>query len=212
MNSSTSKMLCYWVHHQLARKHFYKMKVLTPHQFKEISWKCIHKALHFVPRMFAIWACKQVNNIAGTNTNIGWYKKEHDQKCPSCGQVDESCAHVLTCMEAGRVDALNTLIDLLSKWMKKIGTDVELWRTIIGFAKERGSRKMINGTGMKGPRFVKFAVSQDVIGWRRFMEGMVPKDIVEIQEEYHSFHGGKHDAIGWTQQLVIRLLEVTHGQ
>ena len=25
--------------------------------------------------MFAVWACKQVNNIAGTNANIEWFKK-----------------------------------------------------------------------------------------------------------------------------------------
>ena len=50
------------------------------------------------------------------------------------------------------------------------------------------------------------------VGTYGTVKGMLPKDIVEIQEKYHSFHGGKHDARGQTQQLVIRLLEVTHGQ
>jgi len=48
------------------------------------------------------------------------------------------------------------------------------------FAKGRGSKKMINTTGMKSPRFAKFAASQDIIGWRRFMEGMVSKEIIKI--------------------------------
>ena len=71
---------------------------------------------------------------------------------------------------------------------------------------------MIHIPGMDGARYAKFAESQDVIGWRRFMEGMVSKEMVKIQDNYHTFHGGKYDALGWTEQLVIRLLEVTHGQ
>ena len=35
---------------------------------------------------------------------------------------------------------------------------------------------------------------------------------LQLNRLYYTFHGGKYDALGWTQQLVIRLLEVTHGQ
>ena len=212
LTSGSSKCLRYWAHHQLARKHFFTSKVITPQQFREVNWPCVYKALHSVPRMFAVWACKQINNIAGTNANIGRYQKDHDRKCPSCRQVDETCAHVLTCMETGRVEMLNASIDLLNKWMKRVGTDARLRRAIIVFAKRRGSKKMIHIPGMDGARYAKFAESQDVIGWRRFMEGMVSKEMVKIQDNYHTFHGGKYDALGWTEQLVIRLLEVTHGQ
>ena len=44
------------------------------------------------------------------------------------------------------------------------------------------------------------------------MESTVSKEMIKIQEDHHAFHRGKYDAFGWTQQLVIRLLEVTHGQ
>ena len=44
------------------------------------------------------------------------------------------------------------------------------------------------------------------------MEGMVSKEMLKIQDDYHAFYGGTYDALGWTEQLVIRLLEVTHGQ
>ena len=56
------------------------------------------------------------------------------------------------------------------------------------------------------------AADQDTIGWRRFMEGMVSKRLVCLQAHYRS-HTGKGTAVmAWAQQLVIRLLEVTHGQ
>ena len=69
-------------------------------------------------------------------------------------------------MEAGRVKTLNASIDLVNKWMKKVSTDTKLRCAIIVFAKGRGSKKVINTTGMKSPRYAEFAVWQDIIGWR----------------------------------------------
>lgn len=39
-----------------------KVNVLQPDQFKEVEWPAVHKALNDVPRMFQIWACKQVTS------------------------------------------------------------------------------------------------------------------------------------------------------
>ena len=69
-------------------------------------------------------------------------------------------------METGRVEMLNASIDLLNKWMKKVGTDARLRRAIIVFAEHRGSKKMINITGMNCARYAEFVESQDIIGWR----------------------------------------------
>ena len=88
--------------------------------------------------MFAIWACKQVMGVAGTNIFQSKYKRDHDLKCPSCGEIDESCGHILACTEVGRVDALNQSMTLLDGWMKKVGTGTALRKSIIPFAKGRG--------------------------------------------------------------------------
>ena len=60
-------------------------------------------ALKDVPRMFQIRASKQVMNIAGVNKNLAKYKSRQSKKCPSCDRAIETCAHVLTCTEEGRV-------------------------------------------------------------------------------------------------------------
>ena len=54
--------------------------------------------------------------------------------------------------------------------------------------------------------------SQDQIGWRRFMEGMISKEILPLQEDYIALGTGKLTIDQWAQGLVIKLLEVTHGQ
>jgi hypothetical protein len=56
------------------------------------------------------------------------------------------------------------------------------------------------------------AKEQDTIGWRRFMEGMISKRLVCLQADSYALTGEGLHALSWARQLVVRLLEVTHGQ
>jgi hypothetical protein len=61
-------------------------------------------------------------------------------------------------------------------------------------------------------RLKAMARKQDKIGWRRFMEGMISKQMLCLQEEYHVLTGEGPSTWKWAAQLVCRLLEVVHGQ
>ncbi len=61
-------------------------------------------------------------------------------------------------------------------------------------------------------RYNTMARSQDSIGWRRFMEGMVCKEIRAIQSTYSGITRLHGNIAKWGQGLVMRLVEVTHGQ
>jgi hypothetical protein len=61
-------------------------------------------------------------------------------------------------------------------------------------------------------RYRLMATAQDVIGWRRFMEGMISIRLVNLYAQHQERTGEGISAEKWSSQLVIRLLEVTHGQ
>ena len=63
-------------------------------------------------------------------------------------------------------------------------------------------------------RYKVMARAQDSIGWRRFMEGMVCKEIRAIQHTHSSVTGLRCNTEhgGWGRELVTHLLEFTHGQ
>jgi hypothetical protein len=61
-------------------------------------------------------------------------------------------------------------------------------------------------------RFRQMATSQDTIGWRRFMEGMICKEIWQIQQTCAGLQGLRLSGRTWGKGLVTKLLEVTHGQ
>ena len=62
------------------------------------------------------------------------------------------------------------------------------------------------------PRLLTFARSQDIIGWRRFMEGMISKECRIIQQTFLTICGSKLSIACWGEGLVTKLLEITHGQ
>ena len=61
-------------------------------------------------------------------------------------------------------------------------------------------------------RYQLMAQSVDKIGWRRIMEGMIPKEIREIQETFTSVEGSLISSKTWSTGIIIKLLEVVHGQ
>ena len=71
---------------------------------------------------------------------------------------------------------------------------------------------VLHGTGR---RYIKLAVSHDLIGWRRFMEGMISKEMLVIHQEYLNLRGACGNPTTPTsgaKGLIVRLTEITHGQ
>ena len=212
MTSDTGPRLRFWAHKHLARAFYEEARVLNNDQFDEVDWESVHSALYSVPRLFQVWACKQVNNIAGTNHNQAKYKPAHNPICPSCDEEVETCGHVLLCQEAGRVDVFYGSIKLLDDWLRTSHTDNGLRQCIVDYAKGRGSTSMFDIARHRGARFQNMAASQDAISWRRFMEGMISKEIIAVQKRYTAISGSKLSIENWAQGLVIKLLECAHGQ
>ena len=64
-------------------------------------------------------------------------------------------------------------------------------------------------------QYSKLAVSRDLIGWRRFMEGMISKEMLVIQHEYLDLWcatGTPKTPTSWAKGLIVRLIEITHSQ
>jgi hypothetical protein len=92
------------------------------------------EALHKVPIMFQMLACKQVWDIAGTNYPRSKWDKTVDKWCSSCRRSKEMAGHVLACSEVGRVTALQRTIDLVKQWLTDVDTAENIRGCIIQYA------------------------------------------------------------------------------
>jgi hypothetical protein len=62
------------------------------------------------------------------------------------------------------------------------------------------------------PRFQALGHLQDIIGWRRFLKGMISKQIMALQQQFHAVNGSQMTLDRWLSGLMTWLLEITHGQ
>ena len=61
-------------------------------------------------------------------------------------------------------------------------------------------------------QYRRLAASVDCIGWRRLMEGMISRELVELQKFALIESESRMSVETWAKELVIKLLEITHGQ
>ena len=73
-------------------------------------------------------------------------------------------------------------VDLIASWMAEVNTDPDLQESIVDYAKGRGTLTMSKICQGRDARFRRMAADQDEIGWRRFMEGMISKEIAAVHE------------------------------
>ena len=111
--------------------------------------------------------------------------------------------------EAGQVDAMYQFINLLEKWLKKVGTHTQIRKYILQYAKGRGWISMTDALHGTGRQYRKLEVSQDLIGWRKFMEIMISKEMMVIQQEYLDLQGARGTPttpISWAKGLIVSLI------
>ncbi len=86
MTSDMGAHIRYAVRRQIARSFFYQTGRMSTDVFDKVDWPHVHRTLNEeVPRLFQIWVCKQVMNIAATSKILS--RRHHDgrsDKCPRC--------------------------------------------------------------------------------------------------------------------------------
>ena len=211
ITSDTAAHVRFAASKHLAKEFLVKKKILSKRAFNEVDWKSVHGTLHGVPKMFQLWASKQVLDIAGTMKFLS-YQDKRSPLCPSCRKCVEDCEHILTCTEVGRTAAFEDSVVQMGHWMRENYTRRELVRLLRGYILGRGKKSCVDCARGLPQCYQDFARSQDEIGWRRFMEGMVSKHLVEIQHNYLGCIGSRRCASKWISGLITQLLQVTHSQ
>ena len=198
---------------QEAKVLFDKLNVVEEEHFDSIAWDNVHQTLHSVPKMFQIFLCKQVFGVSAMNSYL--HKRGASPCgsaiCQSCTLEPETSSHILRCPEEGIVQMLNQYAEELLDWLDDVGTPRDMTYLIVSFIKARGERSMTDISWNLPDRYKRIAMAQDNIGWRIFLEGMIVKEFRLVVEEVGLRENNRWTASKWTQQLILKLQEITHG-
>jgi hypothetical protein len=86
MTSDTGPHIQYAAGHQVSCSFFHATLWMFTNSFDEVDWPNVYRTLNEeVPRLFQVWASKQVMNISATNKNLRWrYQDDCSNKFPCC--------------------------------------------------------------------------------------------------------------------------------
>jgi hypothetical protein len=182
-------------------------------QFKEVDWELLDLALKNKPDMYKIWRSKQNSGFCRTRVQVGLYSGNPwpDERYLNCGK-QEMAAHLLLCSNKERTQLLIDNTDKLGQWLERDGiTDQELAYWIPKYILMWGDKPFAD-IGAMSPRMKALAQSQDMIGYRNFMEGHILTHFYKIQNFYLAMSSSFLNGADWAKQFILKTLHVTHSQ
>jgi hypothetical protein len=120
--------------------------------------------------------------------------------------------HILLCPKEGRVEAFWLATSALERWLDAADTDLDLADSIVEYVQRWGTVMMEEVVWEAPRRFWSMGLSQDKIGWPRFLEGMILTEITILQHQFQALNVSCRSLEKWTSSLITQLLEITHGQ
>ena len=134
--------------------------------------------------------------------------------CPSCNCCVETCAHVGRCPEEGRTLAFMQSTQMMEQWLERNKTHPDIQTLLLRYLRGRGAISCHEcATELDLPHSIQeFAASQDIIGWDRFIMGMVSSKLLPIQSAFLHQCNSSPQAASWISGVITQLLQVMHSQ
>ncbi len=213
MTSDTEEDIRFWAHQQLAKTFYNTHKILTPAQFECVDWASVHWTHHNLPRLFQIWAAKHVLRVAGTMKFLA-QQDGRSPLCPSCQAGKETCTHIALCPEIVRTDAFKQSTREVEWWLEEHKTQPNLQSLLLMYLRGRGTMTCVECLlSLQLPYvYQEFATSQDIIGWDKFVMGMVLTKLLPIQSSHSVESNSSARATRWITGFITQLLQVVHTQ
>ena len=218
LTSDIAKTVRYSEGRKEAKEFLTTEKKWSEEQFEEVDWDWLTETIEKKPDMYKVWLSKQHTGHCGTRAQVAYYSglKEHeissnDVGCPNCG-MKETAAHLCVCPNEDRTRLLKEMVDDFETWMNKNdATNREIAYWVPKYILFRGTKKF-EDLGPMSAHMKEIARSQDIIGWRNFMEGRISKKIYHLQRHHLTTTQLQTTGEDWIKQFITRLLHITHSQ
>ena len=195
----------------MAQALFQQKCLVSTYHFQDISWDFMDDALQKYPQMFRTWVTKHVSGFCGTNRQLSCIDASIVNKCPCCGKMDESTAHITRCTNPGRRRVFQHSVNGLLDWMENSHCDINLVECLEEYFLRRGKRSLAI-ISASFPYLSQWAVEMDELGWDNFMEGWIGSKLFELQKESLKRVGSCQHIKSWSTEFIHQVLGITHKQ
>jgi hypothetical protein len=168
---------------------------------ERVDWQAHTKAGKEVQGSRRIWIVKQASGMFASGKMMVQVGDRDRPDCPFCGQPENS-AHIWLCQHQATLARWSESIQQLGHWMQTVRTDPAIMAAVLEHLAGWRSESTPN-PGML--RVTNALASQNVIGWRGFLEGRVSTEWGVLQQEHYRSKGSRKSGKRWTVELIKKL-------
>ena len=147
------------------------------------------------------WSTKHGSENCGVGKTLCHWSLQPDAQCPRCG-ADEDTTHVLQCLDIDATATWNAHLLELVSLLTDLHTPFELHSALIDRLNAwRQQQPLEDNTGWS-PSLRTLIHSQDLIGWKCFLEGLPSSHFATYMDTYYSTNGYSYSGSSWTYKTL----------
>ena len=210
----SSKELIYTVWGRRVARDFYTgRKIMSEEAFDLVNWEATKAASGLFSHGFNSKIAKMVSHFSPTNRVLSRIDSSIENKCPSCGEINESTDHITKCPDPGRTETFMESVEDLIDWMLETGSSYELADALYDYLEARGRRRMTDIVrDSDDGDLLRYAREHDELGWSNLLEGRVSTTLFLLQETSMHEVGVKMTLAKWSGLFVQNLILMNHRQ
>ena len=136
------------------------------------------------------------------------YKFQMHAECPRCSEYEDT-AHVVTCKAPRAVTQWESSLSKLEAWMKQAATMPDIRKAIISRLQTWINDSDPTNFSSTWPGVNTLIQTQDLLGWRAFLEGCVLKEWAAKQQEDYTWLERKNTGRRWVTTLIKEMWEIS---
>ena len=198
-----------WIHDPKLKQYWKGINKISDASETLIDWEAIKVAAKGTKKRKTIVMTKLLSDNAPTNDNMVKWGFRQCQKCPRCGQENETADHINACTDQAAVKVWDESLRTLNEWMRKQQTDPMIRRFLINLLRNwKRGEPLPQATG----RLSEIIADQETIGWDRFMFGFISKRWATAQQETYDRQGSRRDGRRWAASIIQKIWDISRDQ
>ena len=197
-----------WIAKRKLRHYLYQKDLIAWDVFPKLDFEPLRKYLSAQSQAFQLWFTKHWTGFCAIGIKMKQMKLWDNDLCPCCRRVPETKSmHIFLCPHPNMVQLRNKLFHNILKWLEEVDTDPLLLQIIRTFWY---GQTMQFEADIPIP-FVNLYQTLREIGVHQMWTGLLPKQMIEIQQQHYNFIGSNKQAAKWSTVLVGKMLRATHN-
>ena len=209
--SSLDRKLLYELCHGPPLQAYWRRRYdLTEVAISSINWDVCDDGLRRLNMFKRIWLAKTMTNTAPTGQILFRRGHQTHPNCPRCGLFEDS-DHVIRCRHPAALALWHHGLISLTAWMTRQSTSPALARlihqTLLTWHANNQAIVPLPIPQLP-PSLSACFISQDAIGWNRFLYGFISTHWIEVQQAYYDHLQSRRTGFRWACSLFSELIQL----